>query len=162
MIFSEFELYGPMREWLENYLKDKYNGYEVYAFDTHSERLDRFLSKIGVRNDAAVGLDIQIDVLGLVKNKSNDDIKLFFIEAKKNNLTLKDLGQLWIYCKLINPEEAFLFSPKGCGALDKVLGVLHREDLLDYSKEKEIKKIKVGLWDITRCSPNELTIIPKI
>jgi len=53
----------------------------------------------------ANGVDIQIDVLAIVKK--DKDIKLFFIEAKKTKLTLRDLGQLWAYCKLVDPDEAF-------------------------------------------------------
>lgn len=160
MILYEFELYEPMRIWLHEYLVDNYKGYHISTHDTHSERLDRFLNKLGIRNDAAIGIDIQIDVLGIAEK--NNEYKFFIIEAKKNNLMLKDLGQLWVYCKLINPEEAFLFSSAGFGTLDKVLKIFHREDLLDYSTEKEIKKIKVGVWDVSRNSPNSLSIIPKI
>ena len=103
---SEFELYEPMCVWLKQYLLDKYKHYDIVTIDTHSERLDKVLENLGIINNLAVGVDIQIDVLGVAKK--NEDIKLFFIEAKKTKLTLRDLGQLWAYCKLINPEEAFL------------------------------------------------------
>lgn len=97
-----------MRVWLEQYLKDKYKGYEIITLDTSQERLDRALKRYDIINDMATGVDIQIDVLGIARKKNN--VKLFFIEAKKTKLTLRDLGQLWAYCKLIDPEEAFLFS----------------------------------------------------
>ena len=42
---------------------------------------------------------------------------MFFIEAKKTNLTLRDLGQLWSYCKLIDPEEAFLMTSVAFGGI---------------------------------------------
>ena len=103
----ENELYEPMRVWLEQYLKDKYKGYEIITLDTSQERLDRALKRYDIINDMATGVDIQIDVLGIARKKNN--VKLFFIEAKKTKLTLRDLGQLWAYCKLIDPEEAFLF-----------------------------------------------------
>ncbi len=39
----EHELYEPMRIWLEQqYMIDKYRGWEIIAVDSHSERLDRF------------------------------------------------------------------------------------------------------------------------
>ena len=93
----ENELYEPMRGWLEQYLNDKYKGYDIIAVDTSQERLDRALSRYGIVYEAANGVDIQIDVLGIARK--NADIKLFFIEAKKTRLTLRDLGQLWAYCK---------------------------------------------------------------
>ena len=104
----ERELYEPMRCWLDQYLRDKYKGYEIITADTSQERLDRALAKYNIVIEMANGMDIQIDVLGIARNKA--DIKLFFIEAKKTNLTLRDLGQLWAYCKLVDPEEAFLLS----------------------------------------------------
>lgn len=78
----ENELYEPMRVWLEQYLNDKYKGYDIIAVDTSQERLDRALFRYGIVCEAANGVDIQIDVLGIARK--NADIKLFFIEAKKN------------------------------------------------------------------------------
>ena len=72
----EEELYEPMRAWLEQYLKDKYKGYEITTLDSHSERLDRVLLRHGIVNDMATGVDIQIDVLGIARKK--DIAKLFF------------------------------------------------------------------------------------
>ena len=80
----EEELYEPMRLWLEQYVRDKYKKYEVISIDAHAERLDRVLAKYDIINEMANGVDIQIDVLSIAKNKN--DVKVFFIEAKKQNL----------------------------------------------------------------------------
>ena len=157
---SEFELYEPMREWLQKYLEDKYKGYEIITVDAHSERLDRVLLKYDIINEIATGIDIQIDILGIARKK--DVIKLFFIEAKKTNLTLRDLGQLWSYCKLINPDEAFLMTSAELGSLNKILNTFKREDLLDFGEGKYIKKMKVAVWNLTTNSPDVLSMIPKI
>lgn len=157
---SEFELYEPMREWLQKYLEDKYKGYEIITIDAHSERLDRVLLKYDIINEIATGIDIQIDILGIARKK--DVIKLFFIEAKKTNLTLRDLGQLWSYCKLINPDEAFLMTSAELGSLNKILNTFKREDLLDFGEGKYIKKMKVAVWNLTTNSPDVLSMIPKI
>lgn len=157
---EESELYEPMRLWLYQYLCDKYPKYEVASIDAHSERLDKVLHQNNIRLDVAIGVDIQIDILGIIKK--NEGHKLFFIEAKKNNLTLKDLGQLWAYCKLIDPEEAFLMTSAELGILNKILNVLKREDLLDFGNGKHIKKMKIAVWNIASKSPEQLTMIPKI
>lgn len=159
-VSSESELYEPMRVWLESYIKDKYKGYEVIAKDTHSERLDRALAKLGIIVEVAVGIDIQIDVLGIARKKENT--KLFFIEAKKTELTLRDLGQLWAYCKLINPEEAFLITSATIGSLNKILNTFKREDLLDFGDGKIIRKMKIAKWDLSSNMPDVLNMIPKI
>ena len=44
----EFELYEPMRAWLQVYLAEKYKGAEVITIDSHARTLDLFLEKYGV------------------------------------------------------------------------------------------------------------------
>lgn len=156
----EEELYEPMRLWLEQYLKDNYKGHEIVAIDTHSERLDRALAKYGIVIEMANGVDIQIDVLGIAKKK--DKVKLFFIEAKKTKLTLRDLGQLWAYCKLVDPEEAFLLTSADLGSLKKLLAAFKREDLLDFGDGKKVKKMRVGRWDILKNAPELSSLFPKL
>ena len=156
----ENELYEPMRCWLEQYLKDRYKGYEIVTADTSQERLDRALAKYDVVVEMANGVDIQIDVLGIAKRKNVT--KLFFIEAKKTNLTLRDLGQLWAYCKLVDPEEAFLLSSAGLGSLNKLINSFRREDLLDFGEGKKIKKMKIGKWDVSKNTIDLHSLVPKI
>lgn len=161
---SEFELYPGMCDWLKTYLKDKFKNKscDVIVLDCHSEYLDSILNKYGVIKyyPQIVGLKIQIDVLGIVIWK--DKAQIYFIEAKKTALNLQNLGQLLIYCKLCNPEEAYLLSSGGLGNLDKVLKNLNREDLLDYGDGKKIKKIKVARWDITKNGIDNHSLVPKI
>lgn len=156
----EEELYEPMRAWLEQYVKDKYRTYDVVAVDAHAERLDRVLAKYNVVNEMANGVDIQIDILAIAKKK--EKAKLFFIEAKKTRLTLRDLGQLWAYCKLVDPDEAFLLSSAGLGSLNKLLNAFRREDLLDFGDGKKIKKMRVGKWDIVKNIVDYNSLVPKI
>lgn len=156
----EEELYEPMRIWLEQYIKDKYKRYDVIAVDAHAERLDRVLAKYDVVKEMANGVDIQIDVLAIAKKGS--DVKLFFIEAKKTKLTLRDLGQLWAYCKLVDPEEAFLLTSADLGSLNKLLNVFRREDLLDFGNGKKIKKMRVGCWDVSKNAIDFSTLVPKM
>ena len=156
----EFDLYEPMRLWLYDHLLDKYKGWEIITKDTHSERLDRSLRRYDILLDVATGVEIQIDVLGIVRK--HDKFKLFFIEAKKTSLTLVDLGQLWAYCKLIDPEEAYLLTSSDLGSLNKLLNVYKREDLLDFGDGKFIKKMKIGVWNISTKSPDTASLIPKL
>lgn len=85
--------------------------------------------------------------MGVVKG--NDKAEIYFIEAKKTALNLHDLGQLLVYCKLCDSEEAYLLSYSGLGSLNKINN-LNREDLLDYGSGSRIKRIKVANWDITK------------
>lgn len=160
----EFELYEGMCLWLNTYLNDKYKNKKcnIIVEDCHSVTLDSVLEKYNVIKyyPQVVGLNIEIDVLGIVTYSERADI--FFIEAKKTKLNPQNLGQLLIYCKLCNPEEAFLLSSGGLGSLDKVLNVLQREDLLDFGSGKRIKKIKVAKWDFVRKTIDNHSIVPKL
>lgn len=157
---SEVELYEPMRVWLHTYLTDKYKSHEIITLDAHNKRLDRALRKFDILCDVATGVDIQIDVLGIARNSKS--VKLFFIEAKKTSITLRDLGQLWAYCKLIDPDEAFLMTSADMGSLNKILNVFKREDILDFGDGKIIKKMKLAIWNIKTGTPNMSTMVPKI
>ena len=157
---SEFELYEPMSLWLHTYLRDNYKGFEIITVDSHDERLDRVLNRYGIVNDLATGIGIKIDVLGIAKKA--DVVKLFFVEAKKTSLNLHDLGQLLIYCKLIDPEEAFLMSSSDLGSLNKLLNTFKRDDLLNFGSGKRIKKMKVAVWNLLSNSPEFSSMIPKM
>ena len=157
---NEKELYTPITKWLQKYLEDNYNNSEVVVINAHSQRLDKVLLQNNIKCDVAIGIDIQIDVLGIVKK--SDRYRLFFVEAKVTRLTLRDLGQLWAYVKLINPEEAFLITSENFGSLDKILKVFKREDMLDFGDGKKIKKIQVLLWDLKNNLPDLSSKIPKI
>lgn len=158
----EKELYEPMRNWLQEYLENKYKGSEIVTVDAHSKTLDTYLREYGILHlyPQSVGLDIQIDVLGIIKKSNKVDI--VFIEAKKTQLNLHDLGQLWAYCKLCDPLEAFLLSSVNIGSLDKILNHLLRTDLLDFGDGRKIKKMQIGKWDISRNSVDVVNLIPKI
>ena len=159
-VTKEFELYEPMRAWLQQYLENKYKGARVTTIDSHARTLDTYLEQFGIIDHypQSVGLDIQIDVLGIIINKGKPNIA--FIEAKKTQLNLHDLGQLWAYCKLCEPIEAFLLSSAGLGSLNKVLNNLNRQDLLDFGSGKTIKKMQVGKWDVNAKSIDYKTVIP--
>ena len=148
-VSRESELYEPMRLWFQQYLENRYKNAKVITIDSHARTLDIYLEQSGIIDHypQAVGLDIQIDILGIVLGRGKPDIA--FIEAKKTQLTLHDLGQLWAYCKLCEPVEAFLLSSAGLGSLNKVLNNLNRQDLLDFGSGKTIKKMQVGKWDIS-------------
>lgn len=161
---GEFALYEPMRIWLDGYLHDKYRGsqYTITTLDTHAYYLDSCLEKYGVleKYPQTVSLKIQIDVLGIVK--TDKDAKIFFIEAKKAQLNLHDLGQLWAYCKLCDPEEAYLLSPVGLGSLEPLFRNLKREDILDFGDKTRIKKMQLGVWNVGGGFIDQDSLIPKI
>jgi len=159
---KEFELYVPMRNWLQVYLENKYRRAKITTIDSHARTLDVILEENGVIESYSqtVGLDIQIDVLGIISDMGN--IHLAFIEAKKTQLNLHDLGQLWAYCKLCDPLEAFLLSSQGLGSLNKILNNLSRIDLLEFGEGKKIKQMQVGKWNVAAGTIDYSSLVPKL
>ena len=159
---KEFELYEPMRKWLQTYLEGRYRGAKVQTLDTHARTLDLYLEELGIieQYPQVVGLDIQIDVLGVVTKGSKSNI--VFIEAKKTQLNLHDLGQLWAYCKLCNPVEAMLLSSNGVGSLNKILNNLGRTDMLNFGEGKVVRQMQVAKWDTSSNAVDFMTVIPKL
>lgn len=157
----EIELYEPMRVWLQQYLEDRYKRAKIITIDSHARTLDLFLEEYGVLDQypQVIGLDIQIDVLGIIIK--GDKAQIVFIEAKKTQLNLHDLGQLWAYCKLCDPIEAFLLSSASLGSLNKILNNLGRLDLLEFGDGRTIKKMQVGKWDIMSNGIDFKTLVPK-
>lgn len=155
---KEKELYPDMVMWLDNYVKEKYPTYEVITKDTSEIYLDYALKNMGIDYSMINGLKIQIDILSVAKNGS--EFKLFFIEAKKDTLVLNNLGQLWIYSKLAQPEEAFLMTPGNFGSIGVVIGALNRRELLNYGKASTIKEIQIVKWDVNAKSPNWMIKLP--
>jgi len=90
---EEEKLYPEIKEWLQNYLIDKYKGYTVETtYETSRRNLDVVLKSKGIICKEAIGLQIKIDIVAILKK--GNDFKLVFVEVKDTNLTLKDLGQL--------------------------------------------------------------------
>ena len=154
---KEKDLYGPMVKWLDVYVKEKFPDYDVHTLDSSQVTLESALRTLGISLSHINGLDIQIDVLSVAVKK--DDIRLFFIEAKPGTLTLNNLAQIKMYCSLANPEEAFLMTPGRLGAVEKVVNVYYRRDLLKFDSGDEDKNIVVMRWDIEAGHPNWSTAL---
>lgn len=155
----EEDLYEDIKTWFKVYLDEKYPSYEIeVTHESSRQNLETVLRKFNIDPTLAIGLQIKIDVLGILKK--DDETFLAFIEVKDQDLTLKDLGQLWGYTQLMNPIESFLISSKGLGGLSKLFNVLKREDLLRYGQLGN-KYMQIAQWDIRRRVIDYSTLIPK-
>ena len=157
---EEEKLYPEIKGWLQNYLNGKYRGHTIETtYETSRRNLDVVLKSKGIECKEAIGLNIKVDIVGILRRGNN--FKLVFVEVKDKELTLKDLGQLWGYTQLLNPIESFLISSKGLGRLSYLFNVLRREDLLRYGT-KSNKFMQIAKWDKRRKSIDYASLIPKV
>ena len=143
MTNKEKDLYPQINSWFKEYLIDKYpNFYIKTTFETSTKALDVVLNKFDIHFSHLTDLSIKIDIVGILTNKKTHKIKLVFIEVKDEDLTLKDLGQLWGYTMIADPLESFLITSTDFGILHKILNIHKRLDLLNYGKNKNMKIVK--------------------
>lgn len=158
---AEMDLYPDINQWFHQYLEDSYkNCIIATTYATSGRYLDDVLQDQGIFIPEAVGLKIKVDIVGILLGK-NTDPKLAFVEVKDQNLTLKDLGQLWGYTKLLNPVESFLLSSKGTGALETIIKQYQRHDILQYGRKNE-RLMKVAKWSVGRKSLDYASLLPKL
>ena len=157
---EEEKLYPEIKEWLQNYLTDKYKGYTIETtYETARRNLDVVLKNKGIICKEAIGLQIKVDIVAILKR--GKDFKLVFVEVKDTNLTLKDLGQLWGYTQLIDPIESFLITSKELGQLSHIFNVLKREDLLRYGTRIN-KFMQIAKWDKRSKCIDYSSLTPKL
>lgn len=154
---DEISLYPSIRKWLEEYLQNKHPKAEVAAFDIHSSDLSNFLQRSKYKKyfPEYATYKIQIDLLGVIIE--NDKCSLAFVEVKDTQINLMNLSQLLGYCKIFNPDIAFLVSPKGLSApLNQLLNHFNRLDILRYSPHKSVC---IAKWNIARNAIDNNTAI---
>lgn len=158
---KEQDLYPDIMSWLKYYLQDKYKKAQIETtFETSRRYLDEILQEKGIFIAEAVGVKIKVDIVGFII-RPNKPPQLAFVEVKNTPLTLKDLGQLWGYTKLINPVESFLVSAKGIGTLELIIKQYQRHDILRYGERNE-RLMKVAKWDVKKGSIDYSTLLPKL
>lgn len=157
---SEADLYPDIKNWFKYYLQGKFQSSYVETTEETARRyLDEVLQEKGIYIHEAVGVKIKIDIVGIIKKK-NQQPQVAFVEVKDKSLTLKDLGQLWGYTKLINPVESFLVSSKGTGSLERIINHYNRHDILRYGSNNE-RLMQIAKWDTNRKTIDYSSLMPK-
>lgn len=157
---SEEELYPEIRNWLNNYLNEKYGGNKwsiMVSEDSHKHFIEDALRRMGVNKGLFLRLKIKVDIVALLRKGDREE--LILMEVKLPPTSLKDLGQLWGYTQLLNPLESFLVSPNGTGTLNELYHVMNRDDLFIYGLKGE-RRMVVGRWDSVRKNLDQTSIIP--
>ena len=160
---SEMDMYPDVRQWLEDFLKDRFQQADVDVYDLSMIPISRFLSTYnrGSFPGEWVTWNIKVDVVGFV-HQPNQPTALVFVECKNTKLTIAHLSQLLGYSRIAQPLYAFLISPVGfSSALVSLLQEYQRRDVLEYHWEsgKMPRQIIVAEWDVTACHLNRHTMI---
>lgn len=160
---SEMDMYSDVRQWLEDFLNDRFQQADVDVYDLSRTPISRFLRTYNRGDFPAewVTWNIKVDIVGFVHH-SNKPSALAFAECKNTNLTLAHLSQLLGYSRIAQPLYSFLISPVGFSPmLTSLLQEYQRHDVLEYHWEsgKMPRQVVVAEWDITACNLNRHTVI---
>ena len=160
---SEMDMYPDVRQWLEDFLKDRFRGADVDVYDLSMIPISRFLSTYNRGSFPAewVTWNIKVDIVGFV-HQSNQPTILVFVECKNTKLTIAHLSQLLGYSRIAQPLYSFLISPVGfSSALLSLLQEYQRRDVLEYYWEpgRIPRRIVVAEWDMATRNLDRNTMI---
>ena len=102
------ELSRRIKDWLTHFFNDNYK-------DTYS-LLDviidpTVLSRINNKHIKSLAnhssWEFSPDILGIIENKLNKDIGIVFINRTVSSISLKEIGELFLYSKLAKVEFSF-------------------------------------------------------
>ena len=149
-----------MSKWLVKYLTAMYS--EKYSIEVIIPKST--LAKLSSRKIKTIpdfsSFEFKPDILGILKNKENGKAELVFMNRSINAISLKEIGEMLCYCRLANPKDAFICSPKG--APTEVILLLHEDSiqtrLLNYSGCRFITLFK---YDTQNDKVDEKFLFPK-
>ena len=155
----EEQLYLPVKNWLDLYLKSNLKFCDIKTYIGANERLSKILIRENLSDKIsnAVHFNLKIDIFAVISTKNKTE--LFIVECKTGSLGLIDLAQLVGYAQIINPMCALLLSPKGIsGGLSKLLNNHDNNRLLNY---RDNRQIVITKWIESRNEIDFMSCYPK-
>lgn len=156
---NKIELTIRLAEWLASFLEEKYSrdfDVEVLIPESNFSKLANEKLK---RVNGYTSFDFKTDVLGILENKASGTVKLVLMNRSISAISLKEIGEMNCYCRLVSPRHAFLCSLKG---LPEEVNLI----LLNNNQEQKLLKINDELdivifkWDADKDRVNEISLFP--
>ncbi len=148
-----------IKDWLERFLINKFgNSWDVDVIIPQS-----FISKLNNNLIKSIAnyssWDFKPDVLGILSNKKNKQVRLVFLNRSTSALSLKEFGEINLYAKLADAELAFLASTNGLSNEVSILLLDNniQDRLLKFSEKK---RIIIFSWDSKKSTINPNSIMP--
>lgn len=156
---KEYDLYEPVRLWLERILSQRFKRMEVRVIDSHKVKLSKLIAELGVQKFLPQfnAWDVKIDVTGVVTDGKTSHLAL--VECKANQLTLRDVAQLLGYSIVVKPILSVLVSP--APPTDPLITLLKdygRLDILRYGTSNQY--IRIATWDMAKREVIPASLLP--
>jgi len=128
-----------LERWLKDFLNKKYprNKIEIIAPKSNISKISNDSIK-GIKDYSL--MDFSPDIMGIIKPNKNEKIKLVLLNRSVSPISVKEIGEMNLYSKIMEPELSLIVSLKGLP--NEVNSLLLNSDteksLLDYSDSKRI------------------------
>ncbi len=148
---QERDLYRPVCDWLAAFLRQKHRSAQVWVEDTSRSSVAEFIRRHRLTSYVPwwVTLEIPVDVTGaalIVNRRHRSILRLAIVEVKVRPINLRDLSQAIGYAKVVQPDYAFLVSPRGwTESLQRLVRDYQRMDVLEYAPKRHLV---VARWDV--------------
>jgi hypothetical protein len=101
------------RDWLEKFLMKHYSKeYNIKVIIPKGDIAKTELKEIKEYPSYSL-MDFSSDVIGILIPKKGKDIKLVLLNRSPHAISVKEIGEMNLYSKIVNPERAFLVSLRG-------------------------------------------------
>ena len=143
--------------WLKKYLDKEFSSEYNVSVEIPISNLDK-LENEKVSKLTNVNLMIfHPDILGILEHKQTKQVELVFIFRDTATIGFTLIGEILIYCRLVNPKIAMLVSTKNLS--DKV------DEWINHKKNHSIisyhnKKIIIFKWDLETSLFDKYSITP--
>jgi adenosyl cobinamide kinase/adenosyl cobinamide phosphate guanylyltransferase len=157
-------MYPAVRQWLEEYLRNRYPSKNILAVECSSKRLNRLIQHLRLEQLLPPewnSWEVQVDIAGFVYSDRAAEVVL--VECKNRPITLQHLSQIIGYCRIVNPIIGMILSPQGVSrAIANLLEVFNRKDVLVYSESPmyRARHIVLAKWNPQARLPEPNSIIP--
>lgn len=153
------EFTNRLSQWLKDFLEAKYSSdYEIEVLIPNSN-----FSKIANEKlktiDGYTSFDFHSDLLGILEHKKQKSVELILLNRSTSAISLKDIGEINCYSKLVKPKHSFIASLKGLP--EEVNLILMNKDLEEkLLKISEDLTVIVFKWDEKTDSIDAISIFP--
>lgn len=159
MKISKVQLTNILTEWLHEYLEKKYSkSHSIEVFQPKSNISKIANSKIK-KLDGYSSFEFKPDILGLLEDIETKEISLILLNRSISSISLREIGEMYCYCKLANPEFAFIVSLKGVAEEIQLL-LLNKnmeKSILNYTNDNSII---LARWNTNNDNLDQDSIFP--
>lgn len=128
-----------LSKWLKEFLCKKYPDCDVEIIIPKSNISKITENSIQKLKDYSL-MDFSSDIIGIIKSNKNGETKFVLLNRSISPISVKEIGEMNLYSKIIEPELAFIISLKGLPneVNSLLLNSSTEESLLNYSDSKSI------------------------